>query len=86
MGFCLFDQNEFRSIHDKKSCKPEHLSDLRTGSNKERDPQNSSQLKNSSISPKNPRKREKEGEEPQQVQNQNQIRNEWQKHTGSVCL
>jgi hypothetical protein len=30
LGFCLFDQNEFRSIHNQKLCKPEVLSCIRT--------------------------------------------------------
>jgi hypothetical protein len=30
LGFYLFDQNEFRSIHNLKLCKPEVLSSLRT--------------------------------------------------------
>jgi hypothetical protein len=35
LGFCLFDQNEFRSIHNQKLCKPEDLSGLGTKSKPE---------------------------------------------------
>jgi hypothetical protein len=38
LGFCLFDQNKFRSIQNKKLCKPEVLSGLKTESNLERNP------------------------------------------------